>query len=169
MNKKLIGLGLGLMVGLGMVGCTKDEVVVEKVEEKNPTVVQEVEEEKDNNNSNKEMNAVMMDNEYVKMSIVGMYENEWGDVGYKVQVENKTDKHIFMYIKSASVDGLMNDPMFYVELTGGKKANENMYWNKDYEENGNVKSIDDLKNIEITVVIHDDNYNTLKEETLKIN
>ena len=45
---------------------------------------------------------------------------------------------------------MMNDPLFYVELTGNKKANENMYWYKDSEENGNVKSIDDLKNIETT-------------------
>ena len=71
-----------------------------------------------------------------------------------------------IYTNNTSVDGMMNDPSFYVELTGNKKANENMYWYKDSEENGNVKSIDDLKNIETTFIISDgDTYNTLKEET----
>ena len=163
MNKKLIGLGLGIMLSLGMIGCNNDDVAVEKVEENSPIVEQKIEDDK---SKNKEMNAVLMDNEYVKATIIEKYEDEWGEIGYKIQVENKTDKHLIIYTNNTSVDGMMNDPLFYVELTGNKKANENMYWYKDSEENGNVKSIDDLKNIETTFIISDgDTYNTLKEET----
>ena len=132
MNKKLIGLGLGIMLGLGMIGCNNDDVAVEKVEENSPIVEQKIEDDK---SKNKEMNAVLMDNEYVKATIIEKYEDEWGEIGYKIQVENKTDKHLMIYTNNTSVDGMMNDPSFYVELTGNKKANENMYWYKDSEEN----------------------------------
>ena len=73
MNKKLIGLGLGIMLGLGMIGCNNDDVAVEKVEENSPIVEQKVEDDK---SKNKEMNAVLMDNEYVKATIIEKYEDE---------------------------------------------------------------------------------------------
>ena len=153
MNKKLISLGLGVLLSFAMVGCSSSDV------EEEPQVEQQVEQQEEV----KEMNVPLLDNEHCTVSIVGYYEDKgFGEVGYKVFIENKTDSLMMVNVDNVSVDGMMNDPCWATSVDGGKKAEEIIYWN-------DIESLDKLVNVEMTVQAYDyDTYESFGEEVVVI-
>ena len=149
-NKKGISVLLSGMLLSGMlVGCgnNKDK----SINETNT----KIEEQK----FNKE---VVADNEYFKMTVINKDMDEYSSfVRMQVLVENKTDKDIIVYLENICVDGVMNDPAWCVNINANNKAYSYIEWLIDYDNNPNVKTVEDLKNIEGEVYVTDSNYNEL--------
>lgn len=149
-NKKGISVLLSGMLLSGMlVGCSDNK---DKTMDKADT---KIEEQKFNE-------EVVADNEYFKMTVLDKDMDEYNSfVRIKVLVENKTDKDIIVYLENICVDGVMNDPAWCVEVTANNKAYPYIEWLIDSETNPNVKTVEDLKNIEGEVYVTDSNYNEL--------
>lgn len=104
----------------------------------------------------KEMNKVLVDDEYCTITMTGYYEDTtWSEAGFKVTIVNKSDKNLLIGVENVSVDGTMEDPFWATTVAAGKESNEKIYWYTNSEDN-NIKSVDDLKNIEMTFNISDD-------------
>ena len=114
---------------------------------------------------------VVLDNEYCKMIITETYEDKtWNEIGFKVTIENKTDKDLLIGAEDVSVNGYMNDPVWAVDVTAGNKVNSKISWLTNNEDNNNVKSVDDLKNVKMKISISDKNtLDTLAKEKVTIN
>ena len=164
---KIVGLSLAMMLGFSVVGCGKVEVT-EVTEETEPQIKIETEE---NNEYEKKLNQTVINDDMFEIIFVKAYEDVlYGEVGYEVKVTNKTDKTISMYTHETSVDGVMCDLGHYENTTTPNKTRFAQFvWYIDDEDNKCVKSLDDLKNVETTLVILDENYNVLKEVTIKMN
>lgn len=149
LSKKILSLGLaGLLSASLLVGCGNND----KSMDTNNTKIEE-------QKFNKE---VVADNEYFKMTVINKDMDEYSSfVRIQVLVENKTDKDINIYLENISVDGVMNDPAWCVEVTANNKAYSYIEWVIDSETNPNVKTVEDLKNIEGEVYVTDNNYNEL--------
>lgn len=185
-SKKAISSILTFLLTIGFtVGCS--ETPKENSSNNNQTVQEEVKKPTDNSESNKkaqndkdnkkdedknknEMNLVIVENEYMTMTILEKYEDKsWDEVGYKVKIENKSDIDLLIGIDGVSVDGVMNDPFWATTVTAGKTSYENIYWYLDSDDNQNIKSIDDLKNVEFELSISDDEtWDTLYNESIVI-
>ena len=64
---------------------------------------------------------------------------------------------LMVSIDDVSVNGVMNDPFWATEVAPGKTAYSNMGWYINGDTNKNVKSLEDLKNIEGTLKAYDSN------------
>ena len=163
MNKKLMSLVLVGMLGISVVGCsTEEEVVVEQVETK---ITEEGKTEE-----KQELDVIMLDNDYCKMTLKGKYQDDVnGEVGYKVLVENKCDKDISVYLDKVSVDGMMNESYtFYEDVSVGKKCNSEIIW-YSWSYGQEVFSMEDLKEVQMTVIVYDStSCHNLVEETIVI-
>ena len=92
-----------------------------------------------------EKDKVLLDNDMAKVTLMDEIESS-RYVGYKVAIENKSDKYIHVSVEYGSVDGLMT----FINLQGsslapGKKANAEMRFAFS---NTEVTSLDDLKHVE---------------------
>lgn len=105
----------------------------------------------ENNNFTKK---VILDNDVCKFTVLEPVEDEsMKTVGYKVLVENKTNDTISVGLQDVSVDGVMNDPMWAVDVTAKNKAYSQIEWITNSSTNENVKSIEDIKNVKGRVYI----------------
>ncbi|WP_343348547.1 hypothetical protein [Terrisporobacter petrolearius] len=127
--------------------------------------------EDDKSAVNAQQETVVLDNKYCKMVITKTYEDKtWNEVGFKVTIENKTDKDLLIGAEDVSVNGYMNDPVWAVNVTAGNKVNSKISWLTNNEDNNNVKSVDDLKNVKMSMSISDNNtLDTLTKEKVTIN
>lgn len=107
---------------------------------------------KDENNNFTE--KVILDNDVCKFTVLEPVEDEsMKTVGYKVLVENKTNDTISVGLQDVSVDGVMNDPMWAVDVTAKNKAYSQVEWMTNSSTNENVKSIEDIKDVKGRVYI----------------
>jgi len=105
----------------------------------------------ENNNFTKK---VILDNDVCKFTVLEPVEDEsMKTVGYKVLVENKTNDTISVGLQDVSVDGVMNDPMWAVDVTAKNKAYSQVEWITNSITNENVKSIEDIKDVKGRVYI----------------
>ena len=143
MKRKLIGAML-IATTLLFVGCGNDSnnantdtsinsQVVSQDNKKEETVAQVTE--------------VLLDNEIAKVTMLGV-DNE-GTFGpeLKLEIENKTNKTITIQAREISVDGMMAEPTFSCEISGGKKAKDSMSFM--------ASDVSELKNIEGIIHIFD--------------
>ena len=160
MNKKLIGIGVcGVIVGGLLFGC--DSSTEENVVEDNAT---KQEQQVEKQEQPKYEGEVVIDNEFIKMTILGESEGMFG-YGYEVLIENKTDKSLLIGYNDVSVDGMMNDPFWATEVTAGKKVKSTIEWSDE-----SITSMADLKNIEGIIHISDEEtWDTLAEVELNLN
>ena len=122
------------------------------------------------------MDLELINDDNLKMTITKKYEkgdSKYKEIGYKVTITNKTeDIDLIIGLNNASVDGVMNDPAWATEIPAGKKSNETIMWwvgEGSDEFNSNVKSLDDLKNVEGTITVsNNDTYDTLGEYDINI-
>lgn len=101
---------------------------------------------------------VLTDNELVTVTITEFYEDDmWNEVGFEVEIVNKTNMTLMVSMDDVSVNGVMNDPFWAEEVAPGKVAYSNVGWYVNGESNKNVKSLADLNNIEFTLNAYDSN------------
>ena len=106
--------------------------------------------------------VVLVDDELARIVVTEKFNDEILGPSYKVSVENKTDKKIIVQTRDVSIDGVMEEPIFSVEVTAGKKANDNMTFM-------NIESLEALKNLEGKLLIMDDeSYDELRSYDMTI-
>lgn len=106
------------------------------------------------NENNNFIKKVILDNDVCKFTVLKPVEDEsMKTVGYKVLVENKTNDTISVGLQDVSVDGVMNDPMWAVDVTAKNKAYSQVEWITNSSTNENVKSIEDIKDVKGRVYI----------------
>ena len=148
---KWLGIGFVVFIVLGMFAGEEETESVSN-DTTNVTVVEEQEEM-----APQQETIVLVDNEYCTISITEKYEDAmWNEVGFKLLIENKTDVPLLIGIENVSVDGFMNDPFWADSVTPGNKAVSSMSWIVGADSNPNVKSTEDLKNINMTFNISND-------------
>lgn len=127
--------------------------------------------EDDKSEVKSQQEIVVLDNKYCKMVITETYEDKaLNEVGFKVMIENKTDKDLSIGAEEVSVNGYMNDPSWAVDVTAGNKANSKIIWLTNNDDNSNVKSVDDLKDVKMSISIIDKTtFEILIKEKVAIN
>ena len=155
---KVAGLVVVSMLSMNVVGCT-----VEETEKPNVTIESTQEQEK----TTEEMNLVLMDNEYCKVTIVGAYNDEmYGTFGYIVETENKCNQDISVMMENTSVDGFMEEPWFCANVTAGNTSQDNMEF---YRDNQGAESLEELTNVKSRLyVCETEEFNTIAENQITI-
>lgn len=112
---------------------------------------------------------VIIDNEFVKVTVIGYDKNSLLGYSVKLFLENKTDKEVMFSADEASVNGFMIDPFFATSVTAGKCTFNSMTWSDStLEDNG----ISEVNEIEFTLKAYDNNdwfADKFAEETIKLN
>lgn len=166
--KKLITMGL-VVTSIFVVGCSSDSKS-EPVGDSNVETTDKTDTQLTEDESKKEsMELVLIDNDVVKMTVTGKYEDEtFGQTGYNFEVENKTDKTIQVATESISCDGIMQDDnsIFVWSIQPNKKAVGDGYF---YIGNNGIEGIENLKNVEADFYVADEEtYDRLSEFNVKI-
>lgn len=166
--KKLIAMGL-VATSIFVVGCSSD-TKTESVEGSKVETTEKTDEQAQQDETKKEsMNLVLIDNDVVKMTITGKYEDKtYGETGYNFIVENKTDKTIQVATDNISCDGIMQDgnSMFVWSIQPKKKSVDNGYFFIGHD---GIEGIENLKNIEANFYVSDEEtYDRLSEFNVKI-
>lgn len=154
LNKSIRLMLIGVMA-MSFVACSSPET--SKVESGSATPVEEQKDEAEV----KQEEVVLVDDELAKIVVTEKFNDEIFGPSYKVSVENKTDKKIIVQTRDISIDGVMEEPIFSIEVTAGKKANDNMTFM-------NIEGLDNLKNLEGKLVIIDENFNDIKSYDMTI-
>lgn len=105
----------------------------------------------------------IMDNDTVKIVATAKF-SEYDEVrrqdimGYAVTIENKSDKYLMMGTKDCSIDGFMTDTQAGLYFDPGKiapekKANGRLFFFLDRMSSVEVKSLDDMKNVDGSVYV----------------
>lgn len=83
-------------------------------------------------------NQVIVDNEHCTFTIVGVENDGFHGISFKVFLENKTpDVKLMFSIDEVSINGYMTDPFWAKEVAAGKKANDSFSFSRsDLEEIG---------------------------------
>lgn len=93
---------------------------------------------------------IIVDNEDVTVVVTGFEDDAvWGQ-SVMMYVVNKSDKHLSFTAEDMSVNSIMADGVFYVNVYGGKTAYNRLYW-LELEELG----IDEIKEVEFTLRVYD--------------
>ena len=161
-NKKILALLTVASIGFSLVACSAEKenepvttgegtkVEDSKVEAEEKTEEANTEEAKVEETPKQE-EVVLVDDETAKIIVTEKAMDELFGAGYKVSIENKSDKKIIVQSRDMSIDGTMSEPIFSVEVTAGKKANGDMIFM-------DIKTLEDLKNLEGKVVVLDENF-----------
>lgn len=97
---------------------------------------------------------ILIDNEYVTVTITGYKEDEiWGYTA-NLYLVNKTDADIMFSVDESSINGYMVEPFYAETVAAGKSTLSSISWsNEDLEENG----ITDVTQIELNFRAYDAN------------
>lgn len=113
---------------------------------------------------------VILDNEYVKVTVIGYEEDDIWGYSVNVFLENKSDTEVMFSVDEASVNGFMADPFWASSILPGKCAFSSITWyNTTLEENGITG---DIEEIEFVLKAYDyENWlaDYLAEETIILN
>lgn len=98
-----------------------------------------------------EINAVIADDGLCTITVLSSGRDFADDLGYNINVVNNSDAAIFVYSEygSFSVDGKMMDPYGSATVKPGKNADFFIYFSE-------LESMDDLVNVEGSIVVVDD-------------
>lgn len=94
--------------------------------------------------------------------------DDWGDAGYTVEIQNKSDKRITVWIPASvtAVNGTMAEMYGSATALAGAKSTEFFYFSSS---DGVVTSIDDLSNVQTTFEVYDaDSYEDLASYSVAI-
>ena len=110
------------------------------------TVTQKPEVSKDaSNNAASLENKVIYEKDGLKVTSLGLVEDDYGDPALKLSMENTSKKDVTFQVKDVSINGFMYSPLFSVQVTPGNKAEEVMaFYTDDVESYGisKITSID---------------------------
>ena len=111
----------------------------------------------------KKEEKIIFDNEYAKISYIGIERNSYGGPDINIKIENKSDKTLTIQATDILVDGYMVDPKFTSDILSGDKIKAEInFINKGVSRN--LKSIEG--NFRITT--KDNSAELLKEEPFTI-
>lgn len=155
-NKKIIGLLTGtLVIGSMMVGCGSEDtttnqgqVSIETTQEETQDVVEEIAGQEVYNEND------------IRISYTGIEYDDIYGVTVKLKIENGSDKHIIVYPDNSSINGIMVDAIMSQDVLAGKVANGKLAIFNSYLEDNNITKVE---NVETTLLIVDEEYNTLNE------
>ena len=155
-NKKIIGMLAGtLVVGRMMVGCgsedtttNQDQVSIETTQEETQDVVEEIAGQEVYNEND------------IRISYTGIEYDDIYGVTVKLKIENGSDKHIIVQPDNSSINGIMVDAIMSQDVLAGKVANGELKIFNSYLEDNNITKVE---NVETTLLILDEEYNTLNE------
>ena len=155
-NKKIIGLLTGtLVVGSMMVGCGSEDtttnqgqVSVETTQEETQDVVEEIAGQEVYNEND------------IRISYTGIEYDDIYGVTVKLKIENGSDKHIIVQPDNSSINGIMVDAIMSQDVLAGKVANGELKIFNSYLEDNNITKVE---NVETTLLILDEEYNTLNK------
>lgn len=116
----------------------KDREAAEKEEE-----VEEAVEDGDVQSVEISPAVTVADDDLCTITITEKFKDEWGDIGFVVNITNKSDKDLTFYAPSGktNVNGTMKEPWFSAHLMPGTNATEEFTFS-----NGTLDSLDDLVN-----------------------
>ena len=100
----------------------------------------------------KESDNIVVDNEYVTLTVIGYeYDDIWGYT-VKLFLVNKTEERLMFSVEDASVNGFMADPSYAQLVSAGKCAFGSMSWyDSTLEDNGITK----VEEIEFNLRVYD--------------
>lgn len=138
MKKKISALLI--MVGIvSLVGCGSTDNS-SKQSSSNPKV--ESISEKDTVKEEEVIQEVLLDNEAVKITFVGVDNKSFFGPSINLEIENKLDRTIMIQSREVSVNGVMTDPIFSCEVAAGKKAKDSISFDSnDIKELVNVEGL----------------------------
>ena len=156
--KKKITLSLIIILTLfSITGCgsTKKENnngQVKKVEDKGNT-------SESNNNTKKTTKAniketVILDKNGIKITAKSISYDGWMGPEIKVLVENNSEYNVRIQTRKFSINGIMIDPVFSVEVQSGKKANDTITIS---DSDLKAAKIETIKDIEFSFSVSDSN------------
>lgn len=112
---------------------------------------------------------VIIDNESVKVTVIGYMKDSLLGYSVKLFLENKTDKEVMFSTDEASVNGFMTNPIFATNVSAGKCTFTSMSWSDSaFEKNG----ITEVTEIEFVLRAYDNNdwfADDFAKETIKLN
>lgn len=88
--------------------------------------------------------VVIMDNDQVKVTVIGYAQDEF--LGYTVNmyIENKSDMSLMLSAEDVAVNGYMLDPFYAEMVSAGVNAFSSMSWfTEDFEDNG-ITAVDSI-------------------------
>ena len=104
---------------------------------------------------------ILADDDVVKIVVTEKVNDEVFGPTYKFLIENKSDKKLTVQSRDTSIDGVMSEPVFSVDIMPGKKANGDMTFM-------DVESLDKLKNLEGKLVVVDEDFNDVSSYNITI-
>lgn len=121
----------------------KDREAAEKEEE-----IDEAVEDDDTENIEISPAVTVADDDLCTITITEKFKDEWGDIGFVVNITNKSDKDLTFYAPSGktNVNGTMKEPWFSAHLMPGTNATEEFTFSS-----GELDSLDDLVNTTIGI------------------
>ena len=155
-NKKIIGLLTGtLVIGSVMVGCGSEDtttnqgqVSIGTTQEETQDVVEETAGQEVYNEND------------IRISYTGIEYDDIYGVTVKLKIENGSDKHIIVQPDNSLINGIMVDAIMSQDVFAGKVANGKLKIFNSYLEDNNITKVE---NVETTLLILDEEYNTLNE------
>lgn len=92
--------------------------------------------------------VTVADDDLCTITITEKFKDEWGDIGFVVNITNKSDKDLTFYAPSGktNVNGTMKEPWFSAHLMPGTNATEEFTFSS-----GELDSLDDLVNTTIGI------------------
>lgn len=121
----------------------KDREAAEKEEE-----IDEAVEDDDVQNVEISPAVTVADDDLCTITITEKFKDDWGDIGFVVNITNKSDKDLTFYAPSGktNVNGTMKEPWFSANLMPGTSATEEFTFSS-----GELDSLDDLVNTTIGI------------------
>lgn len=92
--------------------------------------------------------VTVADDDLCTITVTEKFKDEWGDIGFVVNITNKSDKDLTFYAPSGktNVNGTMKEPWFSAHLMPGTNATEEFTFSS-----GELDSLDDLVNTTIGI------------------
>lgn len=156
MYKKILLIGISICT-LGLIGCKNDDVSSFGTGENSQVVEGEgyaaLEETPEVKEEKFDKELVLIDDDFMKLSVLGRRDNDYNGAAYIIYVENKSEKDITVQSNAVSIGDTMEDTMMNIELTSKKKATDYLYFSdKDYAS--------DLKDVSGTFYIFENGENS---------
>lgn len=107
---------------------------------------------------------VIFDSNDIKVTVTGMDHDNLFGPSVKVMLENNSSEDITVQTRKSSVNGVMADALFSVDVAAGKKANDSItFLSSDLE----IAGVTTIKDIEFSLhIFNSDTWDTIKDSDL---
>ncbi len=88
---------------------------------------------------------VIIDNDYISVTVIGSETNEYGEYVVNMFLENKSDKDFMINAEDVSVNGFMADPYYGEFLYAGNSVFSSMCWADTTLEDNDITDVEDIE------------------------